>query len=231
MNICNRQSRRQALTLVEVLALVAAIGLLAVLLLPSLAKTNRRSDRSICVNNLKYVGLAARIWSNDHKERFPWMVSTNEGGTKEFQASPEVFRHFVVMSNELSSPKILCCFYDTERTQAHSFTKGEPVANKNISYFIGLDADEHDPDRLLSGDRHLVGGVTNGPLFSFTASSVPGWSKNPGHYGGNITLADGSVQQFNSESLARQVRSAFATMTNAEMRLAIPRLPGELSKP
>jgi competence protein ComGC len=226
MNIRSRLSRRQALTLIEALALLAVIVLLVALILPMFAKGRVRSGPP-CVSMLKQVGLAARMWSNDHNERFPWMVSANEGGTKEFQSSPEVFRHFVVMSNEMSSPWVLRCPYDTARTRANSFSAGEPVANKNISYFVGLDADEHHPQRILSGDRNLTGGTTNGHLLIYSTNSNPGWGTNIHNLHGNIALSDGSVQQFNSESLARQVQAAFATMTNAEMRLAIPRVPGE----
>ena len=231
MNIRSRLSRQHALTLIEVLALLAVIGILAALLLPPLAKTNRRSSRVNCVNNLKQVGLAARMWSNDHKERFPWNVSIEEGGTKEFQNSPEVFRHLVALSNELASPKVMRCPDDKNRVAAKSFFAETPVINRNISYFVAFDADETKPNRLLSGDRNISGGTTNGHLFIYSTNANPGWDTNIHSFRGNVALSDGSVQQFTSELLARQVQAAFATMTNAEMRFAIPRLPGEFSKP
>lgn len=227
MKLCSRQTRRQALTLIEVLALLAVIGLLAVLMLPSLAKTNRRSSRVNCVNNLKQVGLAARMWSNDHKERFPWSVSTEEGGTKEFQNSPEVFRHFAVLSNELASLKVLRCPDDINRVAAQSSFAETPIINRNISYFVAFDADETKPNRLLSGDRNISGGTTNEHLFIYLTNANPGWDTNIHNLRGNVSLSDASVQQFTSTGLVRQVQAAFATMTNTEMRLAIPRVPGE----
>ena len=226
MNIPARHSRQQALTKIDVLALLAAVVLLAAIALisPMFAKGRSRSGPP-CVSNLKMVGLAARMWSNDHNNRFPWMVSTNENGTKEFQSSPEVFRHFVIMSNELSSPVVLRCPVDTARARARSFNAVERVANKNISYFIGLEADERFTARILSGDRNLIGGITNGVVLSYDTNSTPGWGTNIHHLQGNLTFSDGSVQQLTSESLARQVQATFTTMMSGEMRLAIPRVP------
>jgi prepilin-type N-terminal cleavage/methylation domain-containing protein len=220
--------RDDGLTLVEVLVVIAIVAVLVIaFLIPRLAG-HRRSQRIECVNNLKQVGLAARVWSYDHNERFPWSVSTNAGGTKEFASSSEVFRHFAVLSNGLvgglSGSKFLVCPSDAKRHPAKDF---ENLANGNVSYFIGLDADEKHPNRILNGDPNLIGGTTNGYLLVYSPNSNPGWDTSLHHLSGNVSLSDGSVQQFTSESLAHQVQAAFATMTNAEMRLAVPRVPGE----
>lgn len=59
----------------------------------------RDKARSIsCINNLKQIGLAARIWSNDN------------GG----EILPT---DFLTMSNELSTPKVLVCPADTNRME------------------------------------------------------------------------------------------------------------------
>jgi competence protein ComGC len=228
MNIHSRQCRRQALTQIEVLALLAIVVLLVVLILPMLAGRPRHAKRINCVNHLKQVGLSARVWSVEHNERFPWSVSTNTGGTMEFATSAEVFQHFAVFSNDLagdvSGPKVLVCPSDANRSRAKTFWN---LANGNVSYFVGLDADENHPNRILSGDRNLIGGTMNGHLLIYSTNSNPAWNTNLHHLSGNVSLSDGSVQQFTSESLAHQVQAAFATMTNTEMRLTIPRVSGE----
>ena len=104
----------------------------------------------------------------------------------------QVFFTFVVMSNELNSPKILICPGDN-RTAATNFGLG--FANSNVSYFIGVTADETMPQTLLSGDRNL----TNGPLPSnrllrLTTNSAPGWDNQLHKLRGNVAFADGSVQ-------------------------------------
>ena len=54
------------------LAVLAAVALPALsVALPELARAKGRAQAVSCVNNLKQVGLAARIWSNEHNEIFP----------------------------------------------------------------------------------------------------------------------------------------------------------------
>ena len=134
-----------------------ALGLLVLVfavVLPSLPTRDRRSRRSVCASNLKQLGLAAKTWSLDNGGRFPWQVSTNEGGTLEIAASPAVFRHFLAMSNQVEEPKILVCPVDKDRQRSAAFAKG--FTNSNLSYFVGLDSDELHPESILSGDRNLA---------------------------------------------------------------------------
>src|SRR5205823_5162170 len=123
------------LTLVELCVLLAIAAVIAGIVITAVVNGKRRS-RSICCNcNLKQVGLAFHTWSLDHTTRYPTALSTNSGGTMEYLASGQTFRHFQVMSNELSTPNILVCPEDT-RIRAESFVQG--FANSNLSYFAGI---------------------------------------------------------------------------------------------
>ena len=55
--------RIAALTLVEVLIVIAALALLAAILLPALAKAKRRASKISCVSQLKQIGIAYRVWA------------------------------------------------------------------------------------------------------------------------------------------------------------------------
>jgi competence protein ComGC len=225
----NRSGQRRSggFTILEVMVIIVTVALVLVVLLPMLQPPRMRSKRINCVNNLKQVGLAARMWSNDNGDRFPWAVSTNQGGTLEYAPSPDVFRHFAVMTTELASPKILACPADPDRLAARSFTV--PLANSNVSYFVGLEADETRPQSILTGDRHIGGGITNGALLVFSSRDVPRWGAIIHTNQSNVGLGDGSVQQLTDSLVARQFQQAFATQTGMNtMRLAIPRIPEDL---
>jgi prepilin-type processing-associated H-X9-DG protein len=172
------------------------------------------------VANLKQVGLAFRMWGNDHAERFPWAVSATEGGTLEFIATEEVFRHFQAASNELNSPKILHCRTDQDRVRATNFAAG--FGNRNLSYFVCLDAGEPSPSKLLSGDHNLTGGVMNAcGIMTLKPDATAGYTSEMHGGVGNVGLADGSVSQVTSLSLSRALRA----ITNESIRLAIPLVP------
>ena len=71
-NVAFEQSeRRSAFTLVELLVVIAFIGILASLLLPVLSKVKARAQSVFCLNNLKQLQLAWLVYVEDHDSRFP----------------------------------------------------------------------------------------------------------------------------------------------------------------
>jgi prepilin-type processing-associated H-X9-DG protein len=217
MKSISRRFNQSAFTLVALLVIVAVLALLAAMLLPALAKAKTKSTSINCVNNLKQCGLAFRIWEGDNGDKYPMDVPMAKGGTKEFDTGANTFRHFQVMSNELSTPKILICPADT-RTVAYNFAR---LKNQNVSYFIGLDAQEEFPQRLLDGDRNITGAAEpeNGILKLVPGSPVS-WTTAIHNNQGNVGLADGSVQQYSSSALREALRNS-GDPTNT-WRIALP---------
>jgi prepilin-type N-terminal cleavage/methylation domain-containing protein len=58
-------------TLIELLVVLAVIGILAALLLPVLARGKARAHNSVCINNLRQLGMATRIYAEDNSGRMP----------------------------------------------------------------------------------------------------------------------------------------------------------------
>ncbi|MEO6183875.1 MAG: hypothetical protein ABIP71_12385 [Verrucomicrobiota bacterium] len=74
------------------------------------AEQQARAERIACVNNLKQIGLSARIWALDHKAVYP--------------------SDFISMKNELGTPKVVKCPTDKSRAEL----TWEDVAAGNVSY-------------------------------------------------------------------------------------------------
>ena len=211
-------SYRRGLTLVEVLAGVAGLMVLAAVVLPALMSPRTKASRVTCVLNLKNIGLALRIFSTDHGDKWPMDLSVTNRGTREWLNDPsQLWRHWLSLSNELSTPKMLLCPADKERRPTQSLflspkplTWSEITDNSHLSYFLGLDAREDNPQNLLAGDRNLTtNGVPVGPgRLLLTTNLLLGWSKELHNQAGNVLLGDGSVQQMSSDRLHAAWRDA-----------------------
>lgn len=60
-----------AFTLIELLVVVAVIALLVALLLPALSGARESGRRAVCISNLKQIGIATILYSNDFKDALP----------------------------------------------------------------------------------------------------------------------------------------------------------------
>jgi len=126
------------------------------------------------------------------------------------------------ISNELNSPKVLVCSSDSGKTVASSWIP--KVANGytdggNLSYFVGLDADEIKPQTILSGDHNFRQGGTEPGADAVATWTTPtpattGWVKDADwgtdmhKSAGNIGLGDGSAQQVSAPAFSKQIESA-----------------------
>ena len=215
--------RTAGLTLVEVLVSIMVVAVAAAVFLPALRPARFFCcQRATCVSNLRQVGLGMRMWSNDHGDKFPWNVSTNEGGTMEYANTTEVSPHYRALSNELTAPRVLTCPKDAHRTRGDLWGQFTNDA-RYLSYFVGLDANEAKPQSILSGDRNLTtnGRPAVGAATIHRATTV-GWTGRIHMNTGNLGFGDGSVLYFSAAELKPQFQSARTNLGADSIRLIIP---------
>lgn len=110
-----------SLVLKPLLIAPAAIG--AGMLFPALAKAKSKAQSISCVNNLKQIGLGARLWAIDHNDVLP--------------------RDFQSMRDELGTTKVLICPADPERQG--TMPDWDTLDDDAISYeMVSPGADETD---------------------------------------------------------------------------------------
>ncbi len=209
----------EAFTRIELMVVLAVIAVLVSSMILPVSNTGNgsKAKRIICVNNLRQIGIAYRIWASDNGDKFPSEVPQTNGGWSELLGSRNsgayAWTNYLIMGNVLGHySTVLMCPAD-ERKPADNFTR---LANTNISYFIGIGANDSHPQAILGGDRNLGPGNTPHDDYGFSPPDGKGndvivtgsvcWSlkmhsKGNSSGAGNIILGDGSVQQVTSGNL------------------------------
>ena len=212
------RQRETGMTLFEVGVMAAIVLFLAALFLPRILRPRRPYAGVNCVNNLKQVGLACRIWEGDNGDIYPTGISVTNGGSMEMAQTGNVVQTFLVMSNELSTPRILYCPDDVSRFDAGTFAG---LSNSNLSYFVAVDVtNDVNPNLIISGDCNfeIAAKPVKSGLFSLWTNDPVAWTATRHKGYGNLGLADGSVESASASGLRNYLRQT-GLATN---RLAIP---------
>ena len=212
------------MTLTEVLVVVMVIAVLVVMMLPTLSDHHHTSPRIYCVSNLKQIGIAFKIWESDHNDKYPTQLGSADGGVMELAATGNVAAVLQVMSNELPVTKILICPSDIDHRVAKNWTTD--FGNKNISYFIGLDAADKYTNSILTGDSNLEigGGPVKSGVLGLSSNTPTAWTGKRHLFQGNIGLSDDSVYMLRNFELTNAILKQYAGpagFTN-RFRIVIP---------
>ena len=222
-NACTRETRAKhrhcrAFTIIELLVVLVIVIILLGMVIPMPSGHSYEKARRIkCVNNLKNVGLAFRIYANDSGGRFPWQIP-GEKAEIQINYSTDPTTYMRAVTNELSIPKIVNCPSDKREVA----TNWSQFSRANMSYFITADASQTFPQSFLAGDRNITN--ENGQLLpglhDLSTNGPTGWDETIHKNQGNACMGDGSVQQLSGARLREQLRNT--GQTNKYIKLSVP---------
>ena len=189
------RTRRHGFTVLELLAVIALIGILAAILLPALARAREAGRRVACLSNLSQIGIALRIYADENNRELPWSGGNNDAYCLVSLHADASLSPFLFVCPSDSS------FFDEE---LYDYETGRPLDMTKLS---------HDLNTVgLRGSYDYFGAYTRTPIATplptRQAAKVPiMWDIGSAYFrgsnhaagGSNVLWLDGSVSFRRSE--------------------------------
>jgi prepilin-type N-terminal cleavage/methylation domain-containing protein/prepilin-type processing-associated H-X9-DG protein len=127
--------RARAFTLVELLVVIAVLGILAALLLPALSLVKRKAGQSMCLNNQKQLGMGVLMYLDEHNATFPGWASQHAGFNssdwiywRTNLAYPQVEKSPIASTLANVTRKLFRCPLDLDDSQRLQEASSDPVS-------------------------------------------------------------------------------------------------------
>jgi prepilin-type N-terminal cleavage/methylation domain-containing protein/prepilin-type processing-associated H-X9-DG protein len=146
-------------TLIEILVVVAIIGILASLLLPSLSRARNKARQAVCTSNLKQMYYGVLSYTSDNDGKYPATQFANEGifnrtlhdGIAEFVMDVTSTGHMAALDDSYNNGGIFTCpsFDGTKLAE-----RGVGATANRVGY-SGYGTNVHIQNNLVNGQGEI----------------------------------------------------------------------------